>query len=93
MKNKILYIINHYGIKHQLKKFNEESYELIEAINDYENSILNKKVNYEHIEEEFADVLVTLYQFKEFYNLDETKINSIIKNKINRTIDRMNLED
>lgn len=32
MKNKILYIINHYGIKHQLKKFNEESYELIELL-------------------------------------------------------------
>ena len=45
MKDKLLKIINHYGINSQLKKFNEESYELIndnllivELLNQLSNS-------------------------------------------------------
>ena len=44
-------IINHYGLKNQIRKFNEESYELIEAL--FEN-------NKEHIAEEIADCLLLI---------------------------------
>lgn len=94
MKSKILHIINRYGIKHQLKKFIEESYELIEAINDYENIYwsIPELTSKDHIEEELADVLVVLYQIKELYGLDKENINAIMKYKIDRTIERIKEE-
>ena len=36
MKSDLLKIINNYGVRHQLKKLNEEVFELMEAIRDYE---------------------------------------------------------
>lgn len=91
MKDKLLKIINHYGINSQLKKFNEESYELIEAITDFE---YNKYITYgdfffEHLIEEFADVMVVLEQFKIYYNLDNQRIIEIMEKKIDRQLERI----
>ena len=36
MKNKIYEIIKYYGIKYQLRKFQEETFELIDSILEYE---------------------------------------------------------
>lgn len=37
MSDKILKIINHYGVRHQLKYFQSEVFELNEAIIEFEN--------------------------------------------------------
>lgn len=92
MKEDLLEIIEHYGVSHQLRKFNEEGYELIEAIRDYEEDYIRVDCNQddvnkyfiENILEEFADVCVLLEQFKAHYNLDNKKIIETMKYKIER---------
>lgn len=74
-------IIDEYGIIHQLKKLNEEVYELIEAIiagNDAEA-----------VEEEFADVLVLLYQIAEERGVDADSVRNMMRYKAERQIRRM----
>lgn len=89
MREQKMEIINFYGIPHQLKKLSEEVYEFQEAVlMDYGNEEC-----LEHIIEEFADIQVLLDQFKEFYEIDDEKIedNKIIK--INRTLERIKNEN
>ena len=103
MKEDLEHIIQHYGIRNQLKKFNEETYELIEAVNDYERqkeacenigcSRIHADKELEHIVEEYADVCVILEQFKAYYNLDNDKIINMMKFKIDRQLERINNEN
>lgn len=105
MKEQLLYIINYYKIKSQLKKLNEECYELIEAVKDYEyqkdacevigckDIKEHLKKSKEHLEEEYADVCVVLEQFKAYYDLDNDKIVEIMKQKINRQLKRIEKEN
>lgn len=99
MKENLLKIIKHYGVLPQLKQFNEEAYELIEAIiakeimyqsSDTTNSM--DKFNLEHIAEEIADCMVMIHQFIEYYKIDGNDILRIMNEKIDRTIDRMKEE-
>ena len=55
-------IIVHYGINNQLKKFNEETYELIEAILTFGQENNYKSQN--HVIEEMGDVYVVLKQLQ-----------------------------
>lgn len=109
MKDKLLKIINHYGVLPQLKYFQSEVFELNEAIIEYESfndyapkEAISIKVNgkvftmpkygkylREHIEEEFADVMVLLTQIKHYYELDNERIKNIMKQKVDRQLDRM----
>lgn len=95
MKEDLLKIINNYGISNQLKKLSEETFELQEAIIDAEYNryvgVIRKpgEKAIEHIEEEFADCCVVLEQFKAYYSLDNDKIIEIMKQKINRQLERM----
>lgn len=91
MKEDLLKIINQYGVFNQLKKLNEECYELIEAINDYIYEIDPEEGQncFNHIEEEFADVMVVLEQFKALYELDNDKIVDIMYSKIERQLERI----
>ena len=101
MKDKILEIINHYGVMHQLKYFQSEVFELNEAIITHE---LKKSVEYEiplteiigtkeHIAEEIADVMVMLEQFKLYYDISSEEITNIFWSKVNRQIERINNEN
>ena len=104
MKEKLLYIINYYKIKNQLKKLNEECFEFIEAVKDYEYQkdaceVIGCKdikehlrKSKEHIEEEFADCCVVLEQFKAYYELNNDRIIEIMKQKINRQLKRIERE-
>lgn len=85
MKKDLLKIFIHYGTNNQLKKLNEEVFELIEALGKYQYRFGTKK----HVEEEFADVLVLLNQFQEYYELDKKNIKKIMQQKINRQLERM----
>lgn len=96
MKNKLLKIINHFGINTQLRKLNEECFELIEAIRDYEDMYMKcdcdsqyLKYEKEHIEEELADVKVLLEQIKEYYQLDTDRVKNAMECKIDRTLERI----
>ena len=98
MEEKLLEIINHYEVNNQLKKLNEECYELIEAIKNYEcdkyfgvpQEFLNIAKTY--IEEEFADVMVMLCQFKEYYQIDGNEIIKVMNEKIDRQLKRIERE-
>lgn len=104
MDNEYLKIIRHFRINKQLRKFNEENWELKEAIKEYEdsknnpidiilnvvNSITNQKDKYlEHIKEEIADNIILLKQFQYYYNIKNEEIDKIIKYKVNRTLNRI----
>ena len=99
MKEDLLKIINNYGVLSQLRPFNEESYELIEAIikkeEDYqfsETTVRIDKENIRHIAEEMADVMVMLKQFQYYYGIEDEQIEEIMKYKINRQLERLNKE-
>lgn len=100
MKDDLLKIISTYGVLPQLKQFNEEAYELIEAIiakeimyqsSDTTNSM--DKFNLEHIVEEIADCYVMLNQFQLYYGIENKQIEETMKFKIDRQLERINKEN
>lgn len=100
MKENLLQIINHYDVFPQLNKFNEEAYELIEAIiakeimyqsSDTTNSM--DKFNLEHIVEEIADCYIMLNQFQLYYGIENKQIEETMKFKIDRQLERLNKEN
>ena len=88
MDEKELKIINHFGLRNQLKKLNEECYELIEAIIDFEDDNASNSTK-ENIIEEMADVMVLLRQFQEYYNITDIDIAFKMLYKTNRTLERI----
>ena len=99
MEEKLLKIINHYGIRNQLKKFNEECYELEEAILDYQTEIAYFEEDAmtlsikKHIAEEIADVMVMLEQFKLYYGISSEEITKIFWSKVDRQLGRIENEN
>lgn len=98
MKDKLLQIVNHYGIKHQLKYIHSEYFELDEAITQREYQTKDKKpyelVEFEkaHIIEEIADIEVMLDQFKAYYDIGQEEINKVKDYKIKRQLERIKNE-
>ena len=94
MKEKLLKIINTYGVIPQLKYFQSEIFEMNEAIIKYEN-IPNgiyehiKNEYKEHIAEEIADITVMLKQFQYYYGITDEKIEEVMKEKIDRQLKRI----
>ena len=95
MEKDLLKIIEHFGIRNQLKKFNEECYELEEAILDYQTEIayfdedaMTLSIK-KHIAEEIADCMVILEQFKLHYGISNEEITKIFWEKVNRTLERI----
>lgn len=95
MKDDLLKIISFYGVMPQLKYFQSEVFELVEAVINrelhwnYDTEIQDIKPLDKHIAEEIADCEIFLRQFREYYNISENDIENIIKYKIDRTIKRM----
>ena len=97
MKDKLLKIINHYGIMKQLKYIHSEYFELDEAIIDYRYVEIYKDSPAElfhklHMEEEIADVMVMLKQFQYYYGIEDKQIEEIMKYKIDRQLERIENE-
>lgn len=88
-KSKLLKIINRYGVNKQLRKFNEEVFEVNEAIIKLENSSFPDSEHLRAVKEEIADVLVLLNQFMCLYNIKSDDIADIMEYKIYRTLKRM----
>lgn len=98
MKEKVLKIINNYGVIPQLKYMQTEMFEFIEAIIKYETEIhycdyiadgdfieMLKR----NIEEEYADLMVMLEQFYAYYKLDDMHISEVMHQKIDRQLERI----
>lgn len=94
MKDKLLQIINHYGIDKQLKYIHSEYFELDEAIVqfDYNDEIHNQEWAINHIAEEIADVMVMLKQFQYYYGIEDKDIEDIMNRKIDRQLERIEKE-
>ncbi len=94
-KDKLLKIIEHYGVMPQLKYFQSEVFELNEAIlaNRHDAEGLINDGDIDHIAEEIADVLVMLLQFKEYYEITDEQIKNIMNYKIDRTLERIENEN
>lgn len=102
MKDDLLKIISFYGVLPQLKHFNEEAYELIEAIRNYEYQydaceVIGCKEYHiekekEHIAEEIADCYVMLNQFQLYYGIENKQIEETMKFKIDRQLERIENE-
>ena len=96
MEEKLLKIINHYGVLHQLKYFQSEVFELNEAIIKTDdrikflgNSHSVIKEYKDHITEEIADVMVMLEQLKLYYDISSEEITDIFWSKVDRTVSRI----
>lgn len=81
-KENALNIILHYGLKHQIRKFAEESYELVEAL-------LCEQMDSGHVAEEIADCCVMIEQFKQLFCFSDAEIVEIANSKIKRQIERI----
>lgn len=81
MKDKDLKkITEHFGVSNQIIKLNEEVAELtVEIVKD----------NYFGIQEELADVYVILKQIQLYFEIEDEEIDSVSKEKIDRTLKRI----
>lgn len=95
MKDYLLKIISFYGVMPQLKYFQSEVFELNEAIISAEHSRcvgITRDVApicIEHIAEEIADVVVMLKQFQYYYGITDEEIIKVMKEKIDRQLERI----
>lgn len=94
MKEDLENIIKHYGVREQLKYFQSEVFELNETIlaNIYDIDGAFDVGYVEHIREEIADVMVMLKQFQYYYEIPDEEVESIMKYKIKRQIERIKKE-
>lgn len=100
MKDKLLEIINHYGIDKQLKYIHSEYFELDETIIQKEYPAIakghkNKQLDIlenKHIAEELADVIVMLKQFQYYYGISDEEVEKIMKEKVDRQLERIKNE-
>lgn len=91
MKKDIVIIAEHFGMKHQSIKTREELGELIYALDALSKEFTVK--GYENLVEEVGDVENMLDQVKYFYEIPEKEILEIRKMKIERTIERNQIDD
>ena len=98
MKDKLLEIINHYRVIPQLKYFQSEVFELVEAVINrelhwnYDTEIQDIKPLDKHIAEEIADCMVMLKQFQYYYGITDEEIINNMQFKIKRQLERIKNE-
>jgi hypothetical protein len=100
MKKELLEIINHYGLAKQLKYIHSEYFELDEAIIQREYPAIARDhkpyelIEFEkaHIIEEIADIMVMLKQFQYYYGIEDSEIEKIMLEKIDRQLKRIDEE-
>ena len=95
MKDDLLKIISFYGVIPQLKYFQSEVFELVEAVINrelhwnYDTEIQDIKPLDKHIAEEIADCTVMLKQFQYYYGITDEEIIKVMKEKIDRQLKRI----
>lgn len=98
MKEKLLTIINHYGINKQLKYIHSEYFELDEAIIQFEHDEYDyypevEESHKKHIAEEISDIMVMLKQFQYYYRISDEEIENIMNYKVDRQLKRIEDEN
>lgn len=101
MKSDLLKIVNHYTLMKQLKYIHSEYFELDEAIvqREYPAIARDKKpkileeLEQKNIAGEIADIMVMLKQFQYYYGISDEQIENIMKFKIKRQLERIELEE
>lgn len=95
MNDRCLNIINHFGVRNQMKKLHEEVFELLEAIDTYEDGI-TFEVDYSTLNilrdcmvDELGDVMLLLKQFIAKYEINDTELQLHLDYKLNRTEERI----
>ena len=81
-------VIGKFGLENQIKKFNEESYELQEVLIKANTLSLVSDLK-DDITSEIADVLFLLIQFIEYFDIKDFDILNELVYKSERTLDRM----
>ena len=86
-------IMEHFGYRAQMKKLAEESYEFLEAVDNYEDLLLFGVNNYheemlarDFVVEEMADMLILLTQFVAKYEITQNELNAHIDDRIIKTL-------
>jgi NTP pyrophosphatase (non-canonical NTP hydrolase) len=97
IKEKLLKVINHYGVMHQLKYLQSEVFELNEAIikqeyDKYLHCSVEDESLKEHIKEELADVYVMLDQLQYYYEIDDMDLFEVMDYKLDRQLERIKNE-
>ena len=84
-------VISKFGLENQIKKFNEESYELQEALIKANTLLLISDIGdlKEDITSEIADVLFLLIQFIDYFNIKDLDVLDKLVYKSERTLGRM----
>ena len=87
-------IINHFGVRAQMKKLNEECFEFLEAVDTYEDfsdglytHASPEDINFfrDHVIEEMGDMLLLLTQFSVLYKIDKDELDKWMDYKLERT--------
>lgn len=100
MKHDLLNILLHYGTRKQLKHWCSEVFELVEAVIDYMNLVDGDDIDVStyvkeeeerknHITEELADNFVMLKQFQQRFEIEDSEIEKIMEEKIDRQLTRI----
>lgn len=89
-KGKLKKIADHYGLQAQKGMLIEEMAELMQAVNRFDRNPTEK--NLDAIAEEIADVEIMIAQAKHLYAIPQQKIDEITDYKIQRTLERMEVE-
>lgn len=93
-----LEIIEHFGVRNQMKKLNEENFEFIEAVDNYED-LLNLssgaskhdlELAREFVIEEMADIMTILTEFIAKYDIKKFELDHHMDYKLSRTRERIN---
>ena len=90
LKGKLKKIADHYGLQAQKGMLIEEMAELMQAVNRFDRNPIEK--NLDAIAEEIADVEIMIAQAKYLYAIPQQKIDEITDCKIQRTLERMEVE-
>ena len=90
-------VIEYFGVRNQMKKLNEECFEFLEAVDNYEDELafhltdrVGKNMLRDHVIEEMGDILTILTQFIEKYGISQEELDPYMDFKLQRTLDRIN---
>ena len=94
-------IMNHFGYRTQMKKLNEECYEFLEAVDNYEDAWLEQEgeepfytveemdIFRNHVIEEMGDMLILLTEFIAKYDIKKHELDAAMDFKLDRTEERI----
>lgn len=90
-------VIEYFGVRNQMKKLNEECFEFLEAVDNYEDELafhltdkVGENMSRDHVIEEMGDILTILTQFIEKYEILQEELDPYMDFKLQRTLDRIN---